>query len=170
MTNAEWVELLKLIPENQHSQLVIMLSSGSELGIEVVLRLDPSYVVFRGRALGNTEEGRVFFVPLAQIVYMNINRYVREDEIHELFNVTPEETAAPALPPAAVPSTALPPKGSGPVPKLSALPPLPRPTAAEVSGSLPRPAPTLPYVPPAPTAAKSSILERLRAQRAPRPK
>jgi len=169
MTNAEWVDLLNLIPESQHSQLVIMLSSGSELGIETILRLDQSYVVFRGRALGSTEEGRVFFVPLSQIVFLNLNRYVREDEIHKLFDVEAPPASAAALPPAA--SLPPPPTGSGTVPRLNPLPPIPRPAPVEVPTNGPRPTPALPYVPPAPTAAaKSSILERLRAQRGPRPK
>lgn len=165
MTNAEWICLLNLIPEEQHGQLVMMLTSGAELGIETLLRVDPSYIVFRGRALGNTDEGRVYFVPLTQIVYLNLNRYVREEEIHEIFNVVPATTPAP--PPAALaPLTTT---GSGQVPRLSPLPPLPRPAPADAPQPSPRPTPALPHIPPAPAApVKSSILERLRAQRNPR--
>src|SRR5205085_122349 len=44
-----------------------------------------NYLVFRGRVSGITDEGRVFFLPYAQIDFLQINRQVKEVEIRRLF-------------------------------------------------------------------------------------
>ena len=83
MTNSDWIELFQLIPPEQHNTLMLVTESGVNLGIELVIRTEASYLVFRGRVCGNTDEGRVFFLPYAHIDYININRIVKEQEMSE---------------------------------------------------------------------------------------
>jgi hypothetical protein len=70
--------------------------------MDVVLRTETNYLVFRGRVSGNTDEGRVFFLPYNQIDFVQINRQVKEVEIREMFGDQPgvpvRETVGAASP------------------------------------------------------------------------
>lgn len=85
MQNHDWIELFRLIPENQHNILVLTTLSGVDLNIETIMRTDLDYLVFRGRVSGTIDEGRVFFLPYRQIDFLQINRAMKETEIREMF-------------------------------------------------------------------------------------
>src|SRR5581483_9759377 len=85
MQDHDWIELLRLIPESQQNILVLTTLSGVDLNIETILRTELTYLVFRGRVSGQTDDGRVFFLPYRQIDYLQINRVVKETEIREMF-------------------------------------------------------------------------------------
>jgi hypothetical protein len=85
MQNHDWIELFRLIPEDQHNCLVLTTRGGEYLSIDTILRTELSYLVFRGRVRGQTDEGRVFFLPYQQIDFLQINRIVAEAEIRELY-------------------------------------------------------------------------------------
>ncbi len=96
MQNSEWIELFHLIPAEQQGILMITTVSGIDLNIEMILRTEPSVLVFRGRVVGSTDaDGRVFFLPYKQIDFVYMNRFVRENEVQEMF-----EKAIAARPPA----------------------------------------------------------------------
>jgi len=86
MTQSDWIELLELIPSDQHNQLIVMSRTGIELSIDLLLRTEPAYFVFRGRVCGNTDEGRVFFFPYNEITCVYLNRVVKEKEISDIFD------------------------------------------------------------------------------------
>src|SRR5262245_33947046 len=94
MQNTDWIELVHLIPPEQQNILVLTTVSGIDLNIDVILRTEPSVLVFRGRVQGSQDDGRVFFLPYRQIDFLTMNRFVRENEIQEMF-----AKAAPPAPP-----------------------------------------------------------------------
>jgi hypothetical protein len=187
MTNSEWVELVQIIPAEQHNTLMLVTTSGVNLGIELVIRTEPSYLVFRGRVCGNTDEGRVFFLPYSHIDYVNINRIVKEEEIRDMYEkheaAKAERIAASAaecdgagysdagadggraLAPAREPLAAA-------ATDSKVMPPRVRPlsgtmipgTGTQRSANAPVAAPAGNDTP-TPSAARTSILDRLRAQR-----
>ena len=185
MTNSDWIELFHLIPPEQHNTLMLVTQSGANLGIELVIRTEPSYLVFRGRVCGNTDEGRVFFLPFSHIDYVNINRVVKEQEIRDMYEKheagrtegagesaaveesadgtadTEAQAAAGAEPAAPVrPSNPNLTPARGPASPAAGTQRLP----AAVAEATPPPAPPGNNTP-TPSAARNSILERLRAQR-----
>jgi hypothetical protein len=184
MQNNDWIDLVRRIPEDQHNKLVITTLTGVDLNVEVLLRMDETFLVFRGRISGITDEGRVFFVPYRQIDYLQINRHVKEAEIHELFGDGPaEETARPGSGVFAAPSgvfnavatsgskqglSASPATPSAPAQIAPTRPSLPgvaaRLSSATVTGRGSNP-PAPPPPADGPTPPRNSILERLRAQR-----
>jgi hypothetical protein len=118
MSGPEWIELLNLIPEDQQNQLNVMCRSGVELSIDAIMRTEKSFLVYRGRVVGTTDDGRVFFTPYSEITSIYLNRYVKENEVNDLFDFdetaqqqssnsgdlqSEEERAIVATPPAAVP-------------------------------------------------------------------
>jgi len=85
MTNADWVYLLRRIPEHEHTKLVFVMRSGAELCVEILFRFEESYAVMRGRFAGSTDELRGFFVPYDQILCLRLDRMVRGEEMHDFF-------------------------------------------------------------------------------------
>lgn len=109
MHNAAWVKLLSHIPAQEQSNLMLVTTSGTEITIQCLLRLDPECLALRGRLAGSTDAGRVFFVPYSHIDYFGFQQPLKEAEFHELFNnlqllgptlplAAPAEVAAPAEP------------------------------------------------------------------------
>jgi hypothetical protein len=86
MQNLNWIDLFRLIPESRHNTLVLTTLSGVDLAIETVLRTEQTYLVFRGRVCGQSDDGRIFFLPYRQVDYLQINRSVSEAEIKELLD------------------------------------------------------------------------------------
>ncbi|HEY1381203.1 MAG TPA: hypothetical protein VGF55_30665, partial [Gemmataceae bacterium] len=94
MQNSDWIDVIRLIPTDQHNLLVLTTQTGVDLNIDTILRTEPTYIVFRGRALGQTDDGRVFFLPYQHIDYLQINRQVKEAEVQALFGDSPEAADA----------------------------------------------------------------------------
>src|SRR5258708_20820385 len=98
MQNHDWIELVGLIPEDQRNKLVLTTMTGVDLNVELVLRLEKDYIVFRGRISGIPDEGRVFFVPYRQIDYMQMNRQVHGAEFPGLSADAPTAERAHSAP------------------------------------------------------------------------
>lgn len=94
MQSEEWIDLIRMFPEEQQNRLVLTTHTGVDLNIELILRLEPTYIVFRGRAQGQTDDGRVFFLPYCQIDYLQINREVKEAEVRKLYGEVPDSSAS----------------------------------------------------------------------------
>ena len=88
MRREECVELFKLIPESYHPQVNLVLRNQFVLSVDVVVRFEPMYIVFRGREGGTTDEGRGFFVPYEEIAYIRLERVVRLGEMKQMYGET----------------------------------------------------------------------------------
>lgn len=91
MRNEEWVSLFKIFPESEHPKLVVVLSSGTEIAIERLFRLEPTFACIRGRLAGTEDTGRLFFTPYTQMTYLKIDRVVKESEVAKIFGETVDE-------------------------------------------------------------------------------
>jgi hypothetical protein len=100
MHDAAWVKLLRHIPANEHSNLLLVTTSGREIAIQCLLRIDPQSLALRGRLAGSTDAGRIFFVPYQHIDYFGFQQALKEAEFHELFGSLESLSAEP---PAAAP-------------------------------------------------------------------
>jgi hypothetical protein len=93
MRNEDWKEVFRLIPEDQHSELVIMLQNGIELVVDVLFRFEPNFLVLRGRQAGQVDEGRAFFVPYDQMLCLRLERRVKLQELYGLYGEEPPADA-----------------------------------------------------------------------------
>lgn len=100
MQTHDWTELFRMIPESQHNTLVLTTLSGVDLSIDTIVRTELSYLVFRGRVCGQTDDGRLFFLPYRQIDFLQVNRSLKESEINELLGGTPEGPKSGLIAPA----------------------------------------------------------------------
>ena len=95
MHGRTWIKLLQRIPAEQHDTLALTTTTGTEITIQTVFRMEDDLMIIRGRMSGTTDLGRVFFIPYDQINYLTITREVRETEIRALFGDAPK--LAPAV-------------------------------------------------------------------------
>ena len=58
MTSTEWIEMLRLIPEEEHGKLVVVLTNGAELCVDTLCRFESNFLVMRGRTGGTIDEDR----------------------------------------------------------------------------------------------------------------
>lgn len=151
MQTAVWMQLIRRIPENQHNILVLVTTTGLEIMVQAILRLEMEFVVLRGRMAGSTEAGRIYFMPYDQISNLAINQLLKEPEVHAIFGGPPLEkigagraATAPAI-------------GEQ---LLEQPQPEPEPVATIQPVSPPPP----PKPAPAPPPSKSVLLERVRAR------
>jgi hypothetical protein len=158
MQNSGWNELLRLIPASQHNNLVLTTSSGIEIALQSLVRLEKEFVVVRGRQTGTTDGGGFFFVPYDQVDFLGFQNPIPETEVRAMFGELVTETTA---------SEALPPETRPTVQKESPTPTPAEPAAAPVAAP-PTPRPNVPQPAPARPAGatnKAALLERLRARR-----
>jgi hypothetical protein len=54
--------------------------------LDTLICFEPTYVVVRGREAGNQDEGRGFFLPYDDIVFMKIERTLTLAELEKMFS------------------------------------------------------------------------------------
>lgn len=81
MRREDVVEICERVPERDQSKIQLITVTGMQLNIETFARFEPTYMVFRGREGGQTDEGRGFFVPYDEIVCMKIERLIKTSEL-----------------------------------------------------------------------------------------
>jgi hypothetical protein len=99
-----WATLLRQIPAEKHNNLMVVTSSGVEINLQMVLRLDAEYVAIKGRLAGSQDAGRVFFIPFNRIDYLGFQKEVKEAEFQEMF-ASLDQTPAAAQPPIDAPAS-----------------------------------------------------------------
>lgn len=149
MRRDECVELFKRIPEAYHPQVNLVLRNQFVLSVDVVVRFEPTYIAFRGREGGTTDEGRAFFVPYEEIAYVRLERVVRVGELKQMYGETGYVDAEDRLAAADGKQTADAAKGA-----IDTQTPAPVVTPAPVMGTDPA------------SIAKQNLLDRIRATRA----
>ena len=92
MTNQEWIDMMKVIPEVDQNTMVIVLQNGCEINVDTFVRFEPNFIVMRGRVGGQTEDGRGFFVPYDQMLYFRIERLTNIAELREIMAEVASET------------------------------------------------------------------------------
>lgn len=84
MTNQEWIEMLRMIPEEEHNTLVLVLQNGLDISVDYLYRFEHNFLVMRGRVGGTTDEGRAFFIPYDQMLYFRIERVTNLAELRDM--------------------------------------------------------------------------------------
>lgn len=64
---------------------MLVTASGTEIALQGFLRIESEFVVVKGRLSGSQEQGRVFFIPYAQIDYFGTSKPIKDTDFEELF-------------------------------------------------------------------------------------
>jgi hypothetical protein len=106
MRREDLTELFGRLPAVEHPKVQLIVRNGPMLSVDTVVRFEPTYVVFRGREGGQTDDERGFFVPYDEIVFLKWERAVKLSELTGLYG-TEQPTVPQAQPsdPAAIVTT-----------------------------------------------------------------
>lgn len=85
MLKEDILDICRRIPEKDQSKIQFITVTGMQLNVEVFARFEPTYMVFRGREGGQTDEGRGFFVPYDEVVCLKIERLVKTSELKTFY-------------------------------------------------------------------------------------
>jgi hypothetical protein len=107
MHSSAWAVLLRSIPVEQVQTLSLVTTSGTEIALQGILRLEREFVAIRGRLAGSQAAGRIYFVPYTHIDYLGTQVEVKEAEFEAMFGrldlsgaaAAPAETAPPPAAP-----------------------------------------------------------------------
>jgi hypothetical protein len=139
MREVSWAALLQHVPPEQQDGLMLVTTSGIEITINNLLRIDHEFVALRGRVAGSQEGGRLFLIPYENIHYLGTQRPIKDSEFQETFGnlVMPEPAGASAFEPSNPP----PPVAPRPQPaiKSAVLERFRSRTSASPQGVVPRP-------------------------------
>ncbi len=136
--NQAWIAMFRRIPINLHDVLTLGMTTGVEIVIQKIVKLEPDFMIIRGRLAGTQDSGRIVMIPYAQLTFVAVVRDLKEEEIESIF-------------------------GKGAAAVVADLPPTPEAPAAEEP---PAQAPTAAVEPPKKPAApsKSALVAKLRGQ------
>ena len=85
MRREDIVDIVERVPERDQSKIQFITVTGMQLNVEVFARFEPTYMVFRGREGGQTDEGRGFFVPYDEVVCLKIERLIKTSELKSFY-------------------------------------------------------------------------------------
>lgn len=88
MRKEDLQDILRRIPPAEHTMLVLSLRSGANLTVSAVVRFEAEYLVMRGREGGTTDDGRGFFVPYADVIYIKFDRVIAAAELRRMYGET----------------------------------------------------------------------------------
>ena len=83
--NQAWIAVFRRIPENLHDGLTVGLRSGVEIAIQTIIKLEPDFIIMRGRLTGTQEGGKILMMPYAEMTVLSIARPMKDAEVEEIF-------------------------------------------------------------------------------------
>lgn len=93
MKREEVVALIKSLPEVDVSKVVFVVRGAPAVNLDVMFRFDPTLIIFRGRESGTNDDGRAFFLPYDEILYVKLERVVTIPELKDWFGAPPVESS-----------------------------------------------------------------------------
>jgi hypothetical protein len=96
--NEQWISMFRRIPADLHDTLVLELRTGTELVLQGIIKLEPDFMIIRGRVSGTQDSGRVVMIPYGEIAYLAVTRILKDPEVEAIFGkgAPPAVTALPA--------------------------------------------------------------------------
>jgi hypothetical protein len=85
MLRDDLCDVLKKIPEADLTKVVLVLRYGASVTVDVIARLEEDYIVLRGRENGTNDEGRGFFIPFEDILFVRLDRIVTLAELKGMY-------------------------------------------------------------------------------------
>ncbi len=94
MQGASWITLFRRIPANLHDGLALTLTTGSEVVVQRLVKLDAEVIILRGRMAGTQDSGRLVVLPYSQLVAINFARRLTDADVEAIFGKNTQLFAA----------------------------------------------------------------------------
>ena len=88
-----WIAMFRRIPADLEDALALGLTTGAEIVVQKIVKLDPDFMIIRGRLAGTQDAGRVVLIPYSQLTFVAVIRDLKDTEIEATFG----KGGAPAL-------------------------------------------------------------------------
>jgi hypothetical protein len=75
-----WLNLFRRLPPEHHNNFMVVTTTGAEIAIQNVLRIEEEWIIVRGRISGSSDAGRVFYIPYSQIDFAGFQKPLKEEE------------------------------------------------------------------------------------------
>jgi hypothetical protein len=85
MHREDVLDILDKIPKEDLTKTILTLRGGGMITIDQIGRTEDDYLIVRGREGGSNDEGRAFFVPFDEILYVKLDRVVGVYEIKRMY-------------------------------------------------------------------------------------
>src|SRR2546423_15691455 len=96
MQGAAWIGLLRRIPTTLHDSLILMTTTGFEIVLQRLIRLDREYLGALGRLSGSTDQPKLLIIPYAQMTYLSFSKKMTDEQIDQVL-IKPEAPAERAF-------------------------------------------------------------------------
>jgi hypothetical protein len=116
-----WKALLRRVPPEQIDNLMLMTAQGTEINVQMLLRMEEHWMVLRGRIAGSNDAGRVFCLPYEHLDHVGFQRPLSDVQAQAFCDGAPAP-AAPAQAPPEPAAVAEPPAAPDPTPAAPAAP------------------------------------------------
>jgi hypothetical protein len=83
--NQAWINMFRRIPANLHDGLTVALRSGAEVAIQTILKLEPDFIIMRGRLTGTQEGGKIMMMPYVEMTVLSLPRPLKDTEVEAIF-------------------------------------------------------------------------------------
>lgn len=81
-------ELITKIPRYDIAKTVLTLRFNASITLDLVVRYESDYLVVRGREAGTNDDGRAFFVPYEEILFVKIDRTIKLSDLQKMYGET----------------------------------------------------------------------------------
>jgi hypothetical protein len=81
MQGTAWVGLFRRIPASLHDCLVVMTTTGQEIVLQRIIRLERDFLVALGRLSGSTDQAKVLVLPFDQMTYLSFGKKLTDEEL-----------------------------------------------------------------------------------------
>ena len=78
-------DLITKIPKVDIAKTVLTLRFNSSITLDLVIRYEADYFVVRGREMGTNDDGRAFFVPYEEILFVKLDRTVKLSDLQKMY-------------------------------------------------------------------------------------
>jgi hypothetical protein len=92
--NDSWIAMFRRIPANLQDTLSLGLTTGAEIVVQKIIKLEPDFMIVRGRVAGTQDTGRIALIPYAELTYVAIQRFLKDPEVEAIFGKGGPATAA----------------------------------------------------------------------------
>ena len=80
-----WIAMFRRIPTSLHEVLALGLTTGAEIVVQKIVKLEPDFMIIRGRLAGTQDAGRIVMIPYSQLTFVALLRDLKEVEIESIF-------------------------------------------------------------------------------------
>ncbi len=78
-------DLITKISKDDVSKTVLTLRFNSSITLDAVIRFEGEYLVVRGREAGTNDDGRGFFIPYEDILFVKLDRTMRLSDFQRMY-------------------------------------------------------------------------------------